>query len=162
MISSTLYQILPVRQILILLYNNPMLSSTRLPREYFAQHTVDLARDLLGKRLVRLDLGGRDWLGSSWKRRPTAARRTGLSCQSRADPSHQGDVRSSRACLRILHLWHALDVELCQRTGWLPAAVLIRAIWPTEGILVIASRRSGRPRSAWTDGPAKLCQALGN
>ena len=41
-----------------------------------------------------------------------------------------------------------------------PAAVLIRAIIPTEGIDIVASRRLGKPRRLWTDGPAKLCQAL--
>ena len=41
-----------------------------------------------------------------------------------------------------------------------PAAVLIRGIRPFEGIGVIAGRRQGRPRAQWTDGPAKLCQAL--
>jgi DNA-3-methyladenine glycosylase len=41
-----------------------------------------------------------------------------------------------------------------------PAAVLIRAIWPTEGIERIAARRKGQPRRSWTDGPGKLCQAL--
>jgi DNA-3-methyladenine glycosylase len=42
-----------------------------------------------------------------------------------------------------------------------PAAVLIRAILPTEGLDVIASRRDGQPFERWTDGPAKLCRALG-
>jgi DNA-3-methyladenine glycosylase len=42
-----------------------------------------------------------------------------------------------------------------------PAAVLIRAIAPAEGREVIASRRGGRPPAEWTDGPAKLCQAMG-
>ena len=41
------------------------------------------------------------------------------------------------------------------------AAVLIRAILATEGIDIIASRRGGQPPHHWTDGPAKLCQALG-
>lgn len=41
-----------------------------------------------------------------------------------------------------------------------PAAVLIRAILPSEGIERIASRRKGVVRQNWTDGPAKLCQAL--
>jgi len=41
-----------------------------------------------------------------------------------------------------------------------PAAVLIRAIFPTEGLDVIASRRDGQPVERWTDGPAKLCRAL--
>lgn len=42
-----------------------------------------------------------------------------------------------------------------------PGAVLIRAIIPGEGEGIIAARREGRPRSEWTNGPAKICQALG-
>jgi len=41
-----------------------------------------------------------------------------------------------------------------------PAAVLIRSVIPVEGLDIIASRRQGRPKSSWTDGPAKLCQAF--
>jgi DNA-3-methyladenine glycosylase len=41
-----------------------------------------------------------------------------------------------------------------------PAAVLIRAIQPTQGLDRIAARRNGQPQSKWTDGPAKICQAL--
>jgi DNA-3-methyladenine glycosylase len=42
-----------------------------------------------------------------------------------------------------------------------PAAVLIRAIQPIEGLEIIAARRKERPQAEWTDGPAKICQALG-
>jgi DNA-3-methyladenine glycosylase len=41
-----------------------------------------------------------------------------------------------------------------------PAAVLIRAIHPTEGIEVIAARRLPQPRPLWTNGPAKVTKAL--
>ncbi len=41
-----------------------------------------------------------------------------------------------------------------------PAAVLLRAIRPLEGLDMIASRRAGRPAAIWTDGPGKLTQAL--
>jgi DNA-3-methyladenine glycosylase len=40
-----------------------------------------------------------------------------------------------------------------------PAAVLIRAILPTEGLDVIAARRDSQPFERWTDGPA--ARALG-
>ena len=43
-----------------------------------------------------------------------------------------------------------------EREGF-PAAVLIRAIQPIEGIEVMLERRSGRD----TFGPGKLCQAMG-
>ncbi len=42
----------------------------------------------------------------------------------------------------------------------LPAAVLLRAIQPLEGLEQIASRRPGQPPQQWCNGPAKLCQAL--
>ncbi len=42
-----------------------------------------------------------------------------------------------------------------------PAAVLIRAIQPVEGLAVIAARRGSQPAARWTDGPGKLTQALG-
>jgi DNA-3-methyladenine glycosylase len=41
------------------------------------------------------------------------------------------------------------------------AAVLLRAIAPDEGLEMIRERRKHRPDAELTDGPAKLCQALG-
>ena len=42
-----------------------------------------------------------------------------------------------------------------------PAAVLIRGIVPIDGLERIATRRVGRPPGQWTNGPGKICQALG-
>jgi len=41
-----------------------------------------------------------------------------------------------------------------------PAAVLIRAIHPVEGLDAISANRAGVAQKKWTDGPAKLCKAL--
>src|SRR5690606_16070699 len=41
-----------------------------------------------------------------------------------------------------------------------PAAVLLRAIHPLEGLDFIALRRARAERRNWTNGPAKLTQAL--
>jgi DNA-3-methyladenine glycosylase len=40
-------------------------------------------------------------------------------------------------------------------------AVLLRAIAPDEGLDILRERRHHRPDAELTDGPAKLCQALG-
>ncbi|MEA2008441.1 MAG: DNA-3-methyladenine glycosylase, partial [Chloroflexota bacterium] len=55
---------------------------------------------------------------------------------------------------------HWLLNFVTERDGF-PGAVLIRAIIPDEGQEIISVRRNGHPRSEWTNGPAKLCQALG-
>jgi DNA-3-methyladenine glycosylase len=41
-----------------------------------------------------------------------------------------------------------------------PAAVLIRGVFPTEGLDIIAGRRRGQPVHRWTDGPGKICRAF--
>jgi DNA-3-methyladenine glycosylase len=48
---------------------------------------------------------------------------------------------------------------VAEREGF-PAAVLIRGIVPTEGLERITTRRAGRPREQWTNGPGKICMAL--
>ncbi len=49
---------------------------------------------------------------------------------------------------------------MCEPEGD-PAAVLIRAIEPVEGLDQMAARRPGRALHEWTNGPGKLTQALG-
>jgi DNA-3-methyladenine glycosylase len=46
-----------------------------------------------------------------------------------------------------------------EREGF-PAAVLIRAIFPLEGLDIIRQRRGKQSRANWLNGPAKICQAL--
>lgn len=55
---------------------------------------------------------------------------------------------------------HALVNAVCEPAG-VGAAVLIRAIEPTDGLTLIASRRAGRSPREWTSGPGKLTEALG-
>jgi DNA-3-methyladenine glycosylase len=54
---------------------------------------------------------------------------------------------------------HWMLIFVVEKEGF-PAAVLIRSIFPTEGLERIAERRKGRSQEIWTDGPGKICQAL--
>jgi len=51
--------------------------------------------------------------------------------------------------------------NLVTRPEGQPEAVLIRAIIPDEGIDFIEQKRGSQPRKNWSNGPAKLVQALG-
>jgi len=119
-----------------------------------------VARDLLGTRLVRV------WEGQ---------RLSGIVVETEAyigeedQASHAAVGRTKRNevmygppgyayVYKIYGVHHCLNV-VTEEEGF-PAAVLIRALWPEEGIELMRRRRSGRPDHQLTDGPAKLCQAL--
>jgi DNA-3-methyladenine glycosylase len=53
---------------------------------------------------------------------------------------------------------HCLNV-VTERDGF-PAAVLLRALEPLEGVDRMRALRGGRPDLPLTSGPARLCQAL--
>jgi DNA-3-methyladenine glycosylase len=59
----------------------------------------------------------------------------------------------------IYGIHHCLNV-VTEREGY-PAAVLVRAMEPLEGIEEMRIRRGNRPDVQLTSGPARLCQALG-
>ncbi len=132
----------------------------RLRRGFFLRPTLTVARDLLGRTLVRMLDGqrlagriseveayiGEDDLASH------AAR--GLTPRNRAMYGSGGLTY----VYLIYGMHHCLNV-VTEEEGF-PAAVLIRAIQPLEGLALMESRRPGRPLRSLTDGPAKLCQAL--
>jgi DNA-3-methyladenine glycosylase len=141
------------------LYNNPM--TDRLAASFYAQDTVQVALELVGKRLVRLD-GDRRIAGMITE---TEAYRgeDDLACHCRAGRTPRTVIMygpPGKAYVYFVYGMHWLLNFVTEKEGY-PGAVLIRAIQPVEGLDLIAKRRNGRPQKQWTDGPAKLCQALG-
>jgi DNA-3-methyladenine glycosylase len=131
-----------------------------ISREFFSQNTSTVARGLLGMRLVRLE-GGRRLSGLVVE---TEAYRgeEDQGCHARAGLTPRTRVMygpPGHAYVYFTYGMHWMLNFVTEPEGF-PAAVLIRAIFPTEGLDVIASRRDGQPFERWTDGPAKLCRAL--
>jgi DNA-3-methyladenine glycosylase len=56
-------------------------------------------------------------------------------------------------------MYYCINV-VSEREGF-PAAVLLRALEPCEGLDVMSVNRAGRPARELTSGPGRLCQALG-
>jgi DNA-3-methyladenine glycosylase len=84
---------------------------------------------------------------------------TDLGCHAKAGRTKRTAVmygRPGHAYVYFTYGMHWMLNAVTEREGF-PAAVLIRAIQPVEGIEVISARRQGRD----TGGPAKLTLALG-
>lgn len=128
-----------------------------LPRKFYNRPTLIVARELLGARLVHISNGkklvgliteteayfGFDDLASHAKAGRTI----------RTDPMFG---EAGHAYIYFTYGNHWMLNAVTEKEGF-PAAVLIRAIQPMEGIELMMKRRQGRD----TFGPGKLTQALG-
>ena len=134
----------------------------RMRDRFFNRSTLQVARELLGQRLVRIENDG--------------TRLSGLICETEAyiGTDDGGCHAKSGLTRRNQSMWgpagtcyvyftygmHWMLNLVTKREGF-PAAVLLRAVMPQEGVELIKLRCRGRPARHWTDGPAKLCQAFG-
>ena len=132
----------------------------QLGRSFYARSVLEVARDLLGMRLVRLLDGER--LAGIIVEVEAYRGQEDLACHARAGLTRRTAVMfgpPGHAYVYFTYGMHWLLNCVTDSEGF-PAAVLLRAILPTEGTGIIAARRTGRPKSQWTNGPAKLAQAL--
>jgi DNA-3-methyladenine glycosylase len=139
-----------------------MPAMTRLARDFFARDTLTVARDLLGRHLVR-ELDGQRITG----RIVETEAYTGFDDQASrgrhgktdANAVMFGPVGVSYVYFTYGMHW-LLNVVARPDGADYPAAVLLRAVEPLVGLESIAERRAGRPPLEWTSGPAKLTKAL--
>lgn len=137
----------------------------RLARDFFERDTLIVARDLLGRQLVR-DLGDNPPRRITGRIVETEAY-TGFDDQAshgRRGKTDSNAVMFGEVGISYVYFTYGmhwlLNVVARPPDADYPAAVLIRAIEPLEGLDHIAARRMGRPPHEWTNGPAKLTKAL--
>ncbi len=131
-----------------------------LPEEFYQQEVVSIARALLGKRLVRLLENQR--LAGIITETEAYRGEEDLACHARCGKTDRNAVMyglPGRAYIYFTYGMHWCFNVVCGPLGF-PAAVLIRAIQPVEGIELIASRRVGRKPVDYCSGPARLSKAL--
>ena len=134
---------------------------TRLPRDFFNRPTLTVARELLGKRLVHIEYDIR--LSGMIFETEAYCGEQDLGCHAKAGRTPRTAVMYGPPGVAYVYFtygMHWLFNTVTMPEGE-PEAVLIRAIVPEEGVEIIAERRGTQPRARWTDGPAKLAQALG-
>ncbi len=139
----------------------------RLRRRDYAQGAAALARQLIGRRLVR-NVDGQRLAGIIVETeayigvRDRASHAFGGHRSPRNESMYQGP---GRAYVYFTYGMHEMFNIVCGRAEE-PVAVLVRALEPTEGLEEMLRRRSARPRKTplrATDlcsGPGKLCEAL--
>jgi DNA-3-methyladenine glycosylase len=131
-----------------------------LPREFYARNTLLVARELLGMRLVRTEGGQR--CGGIIIEAEAYRGEEDLACHARAGRTQRTELMYGPAGHAYIYFTYGMHwmLNFVTEGEGIPAAVLIRSIRPTLGVETIAARRDGQPAQHWTDGPAKLCQAL--
>jgi DNA-3-methyladenine glycosylase len=137
-----------------------MANNNRLGREFYNRPTLQVARELLGKQLVKVE--GEARISGLISETEAYIGEIDQGCHARAGLTRRTQVmygQPGHAYVYFTYGMHWMLNFVTEREGF-PAAVLIRAIDPVEGLEAIAKRRNGKPRQQWTDGPAKLCQAL--
>jgi DNA-3-methyladenine glycosylase len=113
-----------------------------LPDSFYQQDVTLVARQLLGKRLVRLMDGTR--ISGIIVEAEAYRGEEDLACHARSGMTQRNAVmygREGRAYVYFTYGMHWMLNAVCGPEGF-PSAVLIRAIKPMEGLETIASRRS--------------------
>jgi DNA-3-methyladenine glycosylase len=134
-----------------------VISSTCLPHEFYDRPTLAVARALLGMRLVRL-LDGVELAGIITETEAYIGE-ADLGCHAKSGRTRRNAVMYGPPGFAYVYFTYGMHWMLNAVTepAGFPAAVLIRAIQPVQGLDIISARRQGRD----TLGPAKLTQALG-
>ncbi len=131
-----------------------------LPISFYDRDVVTVARELLGMRLVRRIDGQR--IAGYINETEAYRGEEDLACHARSGYTPRTAVMygpPGKAYIYFTYGMHWCLNCVADHEGF-PAAVLVRSIFPTEGLELIGSRRAPRPREEWCNGPGKLTRAL--
>ena len=135
-------------------------SALKLPRSFYEQSTIDVAKQLLGKYLVR-----KHPEGNTVGRIVEAEAYVGpqdLACHASKGRTARTEVMfglAGHAYVYFIYGFYNM-LNLVTEAKDYPSAVLIRAVEPVSGIEVMKSRRQIDGLRNLASGPGKLCQAF--
>lgn len=138
-----------------------MKNGARLKRHFFERETLIVARQLLGKSLIRVEPDGERLRGIIIETEAYIGEED-LACHARAGRTARNASmwgEAGHAYIYFTYGMHWMLNLVTERAGF-PAAVLLRALIPREGLARMGARRAGRPQTELCSGPAKLCQAF--
>lgn len=132
-----------------------------LPREFYARETVKVAKELLGKNLVRKK--GNEIISGiiieteayRYKDDPASHAFRGMTERNKAMFGQVG-----RAYVYFTYGMYYCVNAVARSEDMLAGAVLIRALKPVKGVSIMKKNRKTTNLTNLTNGPAKLTQAL--
>ncbi len=138
-----------------------MLTMNILPREFYSKDTVKVAKNLLGKKIIR-KIGKHELVGIITE---TEAYR------HKDDPaSHAFNKMTERNRVMfgevgLAYVYFTYGMYFCfnvvaKSPSIKAGAVLIRSIFPEKGIEIMKKNRKTNDEKILTNGPAKITQAL--
>ncbi|WP_456405309.1 DNA-3-methyladenine glycosylase [Thiolapillus sp.] len=132
----------------------------RLERDFFARDSVTVARELLGKILLRCYRG--EILGGIIVETEAYLGEEDSACHASKGCTPRTQVMYGAAghyyVYLIYGMYHMLNIVTGEPGH--PQAVLIRALQPVRGLQLMGELRGGVADKKLCDGPGKLCQAL--
>ncbi len=132
----------------------------RLPYSFYAREPWIVARELLGKRVLR-------WLADQWVGGAIVEAEAYTSADDAASHAYRGRTARNapmfgppgHTYLYFIYGMHWMFNIAAHPEGGV-GAVLIRALAPEQGVAVMQTQRGGKPLAELTNGPARLAQAL--
>jgi DNA-3-methyladenine glycosylase len=133
---------------------------TKLPRSFYQHTTTKVAKHLLGKLLVRQHSDGVA-IGRIVETEAYIGPRD-LACHAAKGRTRRTEVMfgpAGHAYVYFIYGFYNMLNLVTEKVDY-PAAVLIRAIEPIDGIELMKSRRRSDSLRDLASGPGKLCQAF--
>jgi DNA-3-methyladenine glycosylase len=136
----------------------------KLPREFFTRSNVLIvARELLGKLLVVPTADGTRVSGTIVEAEAYRGPQDRASHAYGGRRTNRTETMYGIGGTAYVYFVYGMYYQFNVVTNGedVPHAVLVRAVDPVEGIEVMRTRRHGHPDHNLTNGPGKLCLALG-
>jgi DNA-3-methyladenine glycosylase len=136
----------------------------RLPREFYTRSDVlEVARDLLGKKLVIPNRRGARVAGiivetEAYRGPEDKASHAYNGRRTRRTETMYG-IGGTAYIYFVYGMYHQFNVVTNVKD--IPHAILVRAVEPVEGLDIIRRRRPRRFEHELTSGPGRLCIAMG-
>jgi DNA-3-methyladenine glycosylase len=135
-------------------------ATVKIPRRFYEQNTLDVARQLLGKYLVRQHSDGTT-IGRIVETEAYIGP-DDQACHASRGRTPRTEImfgQAGHAYVYLIYGFHFM-LNIVTEANDIPAAVLLRAVEPSAGVELMQARRGTQPLRSLASGPGKLCQAF--